>query len=682
MPAALRPDWPQPMPSPSPSARADPVVQRPTGRGLTALALAVIVLAGLALRFYRLGDVPGGLYQDEAYNGLDALDVLAGSHPLYFPANNGREPLYIYLVAASVGVLGRTPLAVRLPAAVLGTLTIPATFALGSALFTRRVGLLAAAACAATFWPVALSRIGLRAGGLPLFMAFSLACAAYGWRAMPAQRRHLSLLALGGALYGVTFYTYLAARFTPLTLSAFLIFWYSAKRKTFPNIRELGAFVVPAALVLLPLGLAALREPAILFGRAGQVSILNPAVNHGSLVGTLFHNLWAAVGMFFWRGDGIARHNLPGRPVFDLPLALAFLGGAVAAGRAVLARRHLPSALLLAWVGVMLAPTVLAEDAPHFLRAVGVLPAIFLIAAGGLEAVWRAGTAGRYRLASQALVIAVLSGSWLWTARDYFGPYAHSPTTAFLFQSAARDLAQLARRGLDGDQGAGEVYVDRRFWDDFASIRFLLPEQPRLHWFAEGQALAPTTAAGRTTVIVWPYEPFQAALAALPAGRLIRPESGPLYRGDLEPAPYSLYSAYTAEVLPANLNGQQPAARFEGGFTLLSFAAQPAAGAARVELIWQAASAPPTEFQVFAQAYAGGDLVAQADGPLGTALYPDLWWRPGDAVLETRDFPLPAGSEWSSVTVRIGLYDLATRIRLQRLDAPGDSVEFSLTNGR
>ena len=98
--------------------------------------LALIVVGG-ALRFYQVGAVPPGLYQDEAYNGLDALNILAGSHPIYFPANNGREPFYMYATAAGMAAFGRTPLAIRFPAAVVGTLLIAATFALAGPYTTR-----------------------------------------------------------------------------------------------------------------------------------------------------------------------------------------------------------------------------------------------------------------------------------------------------------------------------------------------------------------------------------------------------------------------------------------------------------------------------------------------------------------------------------------------------------------
>ena len=73
----------------------------PSRWGWALLLLAVVLAVGL--RLYRLGEWPPGPYRDEAYNGLDALSVLRGDHALFFPANNGREPIYIYLVALAVG---------------------------------------------------------------------------------------------------------------------------------------------------------------------------------------------------------------------------------------------------------------------------------------------------------------------------------------------------------------------------------------------------------------------------------------------------------------------------------------------------------------------------------------------------------------------------------------------------
>jgi 4-amino-4-deoxy-L-arabinose transferase-like glycosyltransferase len=641
----------------------------------TAGLLLAIVVIGAALRWWGLGEWPRGLYQDEAYNGLDALNVLAGERLLYFPANNGREPLYIYLASLSVGALGRSPLAVRLPAAVLGTLTIPATFALGAALFGRRAGLWAAAIVAFTFWPLALSRIGLRAVALPLLAALSLACAARGLCLPVGGRRgapgSAAWLALGGALYGLTFYTYLAARFTPLALLAFLIFWYSAHRSTFPTARQMAYFGLPAALVVLPLGLTALSQPGILLGRAEQVSVFNPAIHGGDLAGTLFHNSLAALGMFVLRGDDIARHNLPGRPVFDPLLALLWLGGVGLALRAVVVRRSLAHALVLIWTGAMLLPTVLAEDTPHFLRAAGVLPAALLFPALALDALWVAGSrAGRsVRWAAHAGCLAALAVGAGLTTRDYFGRYAPAADTGYLFQAAATELARTANVYLAGATG-GQAYVDRRYWDSFAAVRFLLQPTERLHLFVA----APEPLEAPALVVAWPYEDLRPVAASLPAGALLASRPGPLYRGDLERAAYPLYVSYTAEDCRAQLCAGPALAVFEGGARLLAAETHPEPGGLRLALTWQADG--QRRMQVFAQAIAGEAIVAQADGPLGTELLPSAWWRPGETVVEIRNLRWPGAMAPAGARLRVGLYDPDTNVRFARVDSVLDFVEL------
>src|SRR5512147_868169 len=105
--------------------------------------VALMLIAG-AVRSYALGVWPPGLYHDEAYNGLDALRVLAGDRPLYFAANNGREPFFIYLVSLSIGLLGRGIFPLRLPSTIIGILLVPASYFMARELFNRRVGLLTA----------------------------------------------------------------------------------------------------------------------------------------------------------------------------------------------------------------------------------------------------------------------------------------------------------------------------------------------------------------------------------------------------------------------------------------------------------------------------------------------------------------------------------------------------------
>ena len=136
--------------------------------------MVAALLVATALRLCAFGQVPPGLYHDEAYHGLDVVDVLQGRLSFYFPANNGREPLFIYIIALAVGLLGRSPFALRMAAFFAGLLTVAATAAMGRVLFSRRVGLLAAAVLAVTLWHVHLSRVGFRAVLLPLFTALAM----------------------------------------------------------------------------------------------------------------------------------------------------------------------------------------------------------------------------------------------------------------------------------------------------------------------------------------------------------------------------------------------------------------------------------------------------------------------------------------------------------------------------
>ncbi|MBC7256327.1 MAG: glycosyltransferase family 39 protein, partial [Chloroflexi bacterium] len=146
--------------------------------GITALA------AGLRLAW--IGSLPPGLYHDEAFNGLDALRVLAGERPIFFEANNGREPLFIYLTALSVGLLGRTPGALRIVSAIIGTLTVPAAYGMARSLWERhRLALLTAALAALNVWALNLSRIAFRAVLLPFLSAGMLAFLGQGLKRKP-----------------------------------------------------------------------------------------------------------------------------------------------------------------------------------------------------------------------------------------------------------------------------------------------------------------------------------------------------------------------------------------------------------------------------------------------------------------------------------------------------------------
>ena len=635
----------------------------------------LLLVVGLAagLRLYHLGEWPPGPYRDEAYNGLDALGVLRGELALFFPANNGREPLYIYLVALSVALFGSTVFALRLPAALAGALATLPVYLLGRDWFGRTTGLLAAILWAITFWPIHLGRIGLRAGLLAPLLALAFWLGTRAWR-----ERQAGWWLAAGLVYGLSFYSYLAVRFTPLLLGLFALYLIATGRRA--RLWDSGRvlwFVLGAALAVAPLALVFAAEPSLVFGRAGQVSILSPAINGGDPLGALLANAGRALGMYLWRGDDILRHNawlthaLPpgqsaaGRPVFDWLMVGPFVAGLAWCLRHW---RRPASAFLLLWQLVMLGPTVLAEDAPHFLRAAGALPGAVFFPAIGLALLWQ----WRRLPASlrRAAVVLLLGGSAALTARSYID-YAQQPDVAYLFESAAADLAHAAA----ADTQAGlAVYLDRRFPDGWPSVRFLLGDQPAAT-FTPADGLPALVAP--SAVYAWPYDSLDFLPAAIDGAALVEITPGPLARGDLEPEPYSLYTRYAVTPQPASPD-PATSVNFDGSFLLDVSASLPAADEVVVDLRWRPDSGYTGDRQppnVFIHVTGPEGMVAQYDGPLLRGLWPTAGWSPEVQVSERYALRLPRPFNPAGDSVAIGLYWPNTNERLPVLETPGQIAD-------
>ncbi len=635
-----------------------------------------LLLAAL-LRLANIGDWPPGLYRDEAANGLDALGILQGNLSLFFTANNGREPIYIYLVALAVAVLGRSALAVRLPAALTGIVTTVPTYLLGKSWFGPTVGVLSAFIWATTFWPVHLSRIGLRAIVLAPLLATAL------WLGTRAYRSGESRWWLAaGLVYGLSFYSYLAVRFTPVFLLAVALYLLLTGRKErlWAGGRSLW-FVAGAALVAAPLGLLALGDPAVLLGRTGQVSVFSPAVNGGDLFGTLARQTADALGLFIWRGDPILRHNavfdynaaaLAGRPVFDLFMAGPFLVGV---GWCVWQWRRPAAATLLLWQLTMLGPTILAADTPHFLRAAGLLPGVVLLPAIGLDLLWRWERLPVWL--RRAGVVVLLAGSLVTTIRTYTD-YGQQPDVGYLFEDAAAQLATTAAAAPDETA----VSMDQRYWEGWPSVPFLAGEQDVM-LFSPDDTLPP--AVGSALAFVWPYDDL-GTVATLPTPPgVLRPTTGPLARGDLEPAPYSLYTEY------AFTPGKPESNRADNFANLYLLSSTTVEGTTDGELVvtlqWeQPGSAPPAAERptTLPNAFVhligpDGAVIAQHDAPLAGGLWPAAWWEPDLFVTDVHTLSLSRPLDSTGQRLVVGLYWPESSERLPLLDSRYNTVDDQTT---
>jgi len=430
----------------------------------------------------------------------------------------------------------------RVVSALVGTLTVPTIYLLGRTLFDRRVATLAAIVAVTTIWTLNLSRIAFRAVLMPPMMAISLALL---WRGL--ARRRLSVMAWGGLLYGLTFYTYLAARFSLIALFFFIIYTWFWHRESF-WIKGWSVFALVSLIAIAPLGIYLIGHWESTLGRASQVSILNPEINGGDFWGTLMRHTWRTMRGFIDRGDFIPRHNVPLRPVFAPIVGAAFVGGlGVALYRA---RREASYGLCLIWLGTMLLPTVLAEDAPHMLRGSGVLPVLYLFPALGVAALWGyAQHKGRGKIAL-VMIAGLLVINAAVDLRDY-ERHLRSEAVYYNFEAGATEMAVEVNRFLGkGWQGDGiavaekapkpgrAVYVAPRLWRDWPScegwpsVRYLCPESDGLHVLTSDDSPIEADQDDDLLLMLWPYEDNASALARLPRNRLISVSEGAQERGD------------------------------------------------------------------------------------------------------------------------------------------------------
>ena len=105
------------------------------------LALLTIFLTGLVLRLYDLGSE--SLWWDEVY----AITTMAKPGPLEIirmSSTDNNPPLFYLILHYWMLLAGDSEFSVRLPSAMAGALAIPVIYKIGTLLFSRSAGLLAA----------------------------------------------------------------------------------------------------------------------------------------------------------------------------------------------------------------------------------------------------------------------------------------------------------------------------------------------------------------------------------------------------------------------------------------------------------------------------------------------------------------------------------------------------------
>ena len=398
------------------------------------ILLLLILAIAVFFRFYKLAEIPPGLYPDVAMNGVNALDAIkTGDFKVFYPENNGREGLFINLIAVSFLTFGASIWTIKIVAVLFGILTVLGTYLLTKELFSylkpfdsgyalaqginslspeRRpnevrpqskafdapstiIALLSTFFLAISFWHVNFSRIGFRAIMVPFFLVWGLYFLFKALNATPIPRLHTDdpdkkhkLFANGyflvaGLFFGLGFHTYIAFRVAPLIILPIFIIWIIKNRPRL-KLAPWIIFVIFALIAAAPLLYYYAKNPADFMGRAGQVSIFAT----GSVAKTLIQSTIKTLGQFVAVGDYNWRHNFSGSPEIFWPLIPFFIIGVFYSIFQIFKKRNyidrsyslltVHYTLLVAWDAMLLPSIASYEGLPHALRSIGAIPPTYI----------------------------------------------------------------------------------------------------------------------------------------------------------------------------------------------------------------------------------------------------------------------------------------------------------------
>lgn len=638
--------------------------------------LVAIVLLAAFLRLYRITDLPPGDGYDPAWYGVDALQILDGHLPVYLPTNIGREVLFSYLVALTVAIVGVGPHAVHLAAAIVGVLTVPATYLVGEALLAEEReplrsygGLVAALALAVSFWHQHWSRYGVRAILVPLLVALTMwALVRMLGAAAPGKRRAYAVAA--GALLGLSLYTYQSARVLPVFAALVLLIGAVESR------RWSGRFAVDlllltgtAALVFMPMGFYFVHNPGSGTERIEQTWSVSPERSLAENGRSVWTELVDAVRVVAIEGDNEVIHNLPGRPAMN-----AFLIGLLGLGTVVALARvsRRPYWILLLWLPAMSVTAFLTLGGQPTKRALGALPAIAILIATG--ALWPfEGLGGRSQASSPKLRRTVsviwavfLAGGFLYSAaatyRDYFLVWGSDRNLWTHFEGGRVAIGRYA-----GSLPADEVIYSSPEVPDHPSIVYNSGGRTDLRGY-NGRlcTVYPAVTATPTTYIIVQHEESR-SLALL---RRIYPQglevpAGPDYFGQPYFTAYRIPAGSVAQITPQ----VEVSADWSGAVRFLGFDADrmTVTPGALLDLTMysQSLATLDRDYVLFvhlmhgdevANPATGNALWAQDDSAPCRGFYPTSAWHPGEVVRDGYTIQVPADAPSGRYVLEMGFY--------------------------
>lgn len=215
----------------------------------------IILLSAGFLRFWQVSRIPPGLFGDEVDTGYQAYSILKTGKdyfgnflPIHFQSlGDWRVPLYIYLDTLFVAIFGLTELTVRLPAVILGILSVLVVFFLTQRFIkNKNIALISSFLLTISPWHFHISRVGLEVNFLSVLFPLGILCF---WRGL--ENKKTIYFILSALFLALTPYAYNTPKlFLPLIL---LVLFYLWRKEILREKKNLTIFLLILFIMLLPL---------------------------------------------------------------------------------------------------------------------------------------------------------------------------------------------------------------------------------------------------------------------------------------------------------------------------------------------------------------------------------------------------------------------------------------------
>jgi 4-amino-4-deoxy-L-arabinose transferase-like glycosyltransferase len=379
----------------------------------TAIILVFLTFVGGLLRVYKIGEVPVGFHADEAYFGYNAYSLLRTGKditghflPIHLESFLYSPGGYSYLIIPFLVFFDLSPVAVRLPAAIIGTATIILTFFLVRKIFSQEkhsvlVALITTFLVTISPWHINLSR----ASAENVIVVFLIILSVFLYLKWVENQRFLLLL-FSIIFFASTYLFYQAPRaFLPLFIP-FLVLFFSRKLKLkeyfLIGILYLFFIVLPLIIIVTsdtlsyrlrmlsvfsyPKTQALINEAIVEDGLSSQPVIVT-RVFHNKIIGytsEIFDNYMQHLSYsFLFKDEGLpTRYRVPNMGLlylFELPLIVVGL-------YSIVRLRSRGGLLCIVWILLGFVGSALTyDDVPNLQRTLLVLPALQVV--GGVGAV-------------------------------------------------------------------------------------------------------------------------------------------------------------------------------------------------------------------------------------------------------------------------------------------------------